>query len=337
MIDWVTARLPCTNTGDICDGKVIKLNADDSEIEWTTQTRLSLTGSHDSSISIRSLTENTIEILGNPAKWLQGHNLFGSNDLRLLMWVFFNRLIEFYDIGLNPTIQDLERIKEGRYTVSRVDINETWLLKNKAEVMAWIRSAGEKVSMPYRGKGVFSGDTLYWGKGSKYFYLKCYSKGDEINRKKSNFPDALRIPQMLEYAECSLRLELVLCSNFLRTTHLNMPCDWLLDTPKMLLTSHVRSLEMSSQFILSDEVLDTLPRKLRLYYKAWLSGEDLRLELSKPTFYRIRKQLKEYDIDIALVRDVEKPLNNVVPLIRVLEAEPVGIPDWAYEKNLVAC
>ena len=30
--------------------------------------------------------------------------------------------------------------------------------------MAWIRSAGEKMSMPYRGKGVFSGDTLYWGK-----------------------------------------------------------------------------------------------------------------------------------------------------------------------------
>ena len=45
------------------------------------------------------------------------------------MWVFFNRLIEFYDIGLNPTIQDLEKNKEGRYTVSRVDINETWLLK----------------------------------------------------------------------------------------------------------------------------------------------------------------------------------------------------------------
>ena len=70
------------------------------------------------------------------------------------MWVFFNRLIEFYDIGLNPTIQDLERIKEGRYTVSRVDINETWFLKNRTEVLAWIRSAGEKMSMPYRGKGV---------------------------------------------------------------------------------------------------------------------------------------------------------------------------------------
>ena len=65
MIDWVTARLPCSNSGQICDGQVVKLNAERSEIEWTTQTRLSLTGSHDSSISIRSLTHQTIEISGN--------------------------------------------------------------------------------------------------------------------------------------------------------------------------------------------------------------------------------------------------------------------------------
>ena len=51
----------------------------------------------------------------------------------------------------------------------------------------------------------------------------------------------------------------------------------------------------------------------------------------------LEKQLKEYDINIELVRDVDKPVDNVVPLIRILEAEPVGIPDWAYEQNLVAC
>ena len=253
------------------------------------------------------------------------------------MWVFFNRLIEFYDIGLNPTIQDLERIKEGRYTVSRIDINETWFLNSRSEVLAWIRAAGEKMSMPYRGKGVFSGDTLYWGKGSKYYYLKCYSKGDEINGKKSNFPDALRTPQMLEYADRALRLELVLCSKALREWHINMPCVWSVDMPKMLLLTHVRGLDMSNNFKLDDEVLNALPTKLRAYYKLWLMGEDLRVELPKRTYYRIRKQLKEYDIDIALVRDIEKPVDNVVPLIRVLEAEPVGIPDWAYEQNLVAC
>ena len=337
MIDWVTARLPCQNSGDICDGKVIKINADDTAIEWTTQTRLSLTGSHDSSISIRSVTENTIEISGNPAKFLQGHTLFGSNDLRLLMWVFFETLLSMYDIGLNPTIQDLQAIKEGRYTVSRVDINETWFLKNRSEVMAWIRAAGQKMSMPYRGKGVFSGDTLYWGKGSKYFYLKCYSKGDEINRKKSNYPDDLRTPKMLEYADKALRLELVLCSKALREWHINMPCDWLPDMPKMLLLTHVRSLEMSNNFTLDDDVLDALPTKLRLYYKAWLRGDDLRQDLPARTYYRIRKQLKEYDINIELVRDVDKPVDNVIPLIKILEAEPVGVPDWAYEQGLVAC
>ena len=48
----------------------------------------------------------------------------------------------------------------------------------------------------------------------------------------------------------------------------------------------------------------------------------------------LENSLKEYDINIELVRDVDKPVDNVVPLIRILEAEPVGIPDWAYEAKL---
>ena len=32
------------------------------------------------------------------------------------------------------------------------------------------------------------------------------------------------------------------------------------------------------------------------------------------------------------MRDVKEDTNNVIPLMRVLEAEPVGIPDWAIEK-----
>ena len=335
MIDWVTAKLPCNNK--LRSGCVAKLDAD-GNVEWLTQSFMSVEGSHESSVGIKSLTPQTIQISGNPAKWLQGHNLFGTNDLKTLMALFFSRLYEaMADEGLNPTIEQCEAIEKGIYTVSRVDINETWFLNNQYDVKAWIRAAGSKVSMPHRGKGVFSGDTLYWGKGSKYYSLKCYSKGDEINGKKSNFPDVLRTPEMLEYADRALRLELTLCSKALREWHLNMPCNWTLETPKMLLLQVVRSLDMSNNFKLSDKVLDSLPRKLRTYYKLWLYGEDLRQEMSRPTFYRVRKQLQAYDIDIALVRDVDKPADNVIPLIRVLEAEPVGIPDWAYEQGLVAC
>ena len=335
MIDWVTAKLPCNNS--LRSGCVAKLDSE-GNVEWLSQSWLPVEGSYSTNFMVKSLTPETIQVSGNPAKWLQGHNLFGTNDLRKLMHLFFLSLHEtLADEGLNPTIEQSERIEKGLYTVSRVDINETWHLDNQADVKSWIRAAGQKISMPYRGKGVFSGDTLYWGKGSKYFYLKCYSKGDEINSKKSNFPNELRTPQMLEYADKALRLELVLCSKALREFHINQPCVWSPDTARMLLLSHVKSLDMSNNFKLSDEKLESLPRKLRTYYKLWLHGEDLRSELSKPTYYRIRKQLKEYDIDIALVRDLDKPADNVIPLIRVLEAEPVGIPDWAYEQNLVAC
>ena len=93
---------------------------------------------------------------------------------------------------------------------------------------------------------------------------------------------------------------------------------------------------MNNNFKLDDKLLDSLPRRLRTYYKLWLHGEDLRQEMTKPTFYRVRRELKEYDIDIALVRDVEKPV-EVVPLIKILEAQPVGIPYWAFEQGLVVC
>lgn len=335
MIDWVTAKLPCNN--NLRSGCVAKLDAD-GNVEWLTQSFMSVEGSHESSVGIKSLTPQTIQISGNPAKWLQGHNLFGTNNLVELMAQFFSQLYEIMaEEGLNPTIEQCEAINEGRYTISRVDINETWFLKNQYDVKAWIRAAGEKMSMPYRGKGVFSGDTLYWGKGSKYYFLKCYSKGDEINSKKSNFPTELRTPEMLEYADKALRLELTLCSKALREWHLNQPCNWAQDTARMLLLQVVRTLDMSNNFKLSSEITRGLPTGLRLAYLAWFNGEDLRTILPKNTFYRYRRKLKEYDVDIVLVRDIDKPVDNVIPLIRVLEADPVGIPDWAYEQGLVAC
>src|SRR5699024_12557705 len=50
------------------------------------------------------------------------------------------------------------------------------------------RSALElSARLKHRGAGQFKGDTLYWGKGSSRWFLKCYHKGDEINRKKSNY------------------------------------------------------------------------------------------------------------------------------------------------------
>lgn len=332
MIDWVSVVLQCDNK--LKTGCIAKLDAK-GDVEWLTLSVIPVCGSYDVNIMLKPVSETRVAVSGNPAKWLQGHNLFGINDLRRLMVLFFDKLVKVLD-DLTPTIEQFEQVLKGQYHLTRVDINETWFLRNQADVNAWIRAAGEKMSLQYRGKGVFSGDTLYWGKSSKYWVMKCYSKGNEINSKKSNFPADLRTPKMLEYADKALRLEVSIKSSFLRQTQLCDGQHWDKKTAKMLLLTCMKGLDMSNNFTLSDDVVCSLPTRMRTAYLAWCGGADLRAILPKNTFYRYRRELKKYDIDIALVRDKDQQPSKVVPLIKVLEAEPVGIPDWAYDEGLVA-
>ena len=337
MIDWVTMKISCDHDGIISNGEVVSLSKDGDSIEWSLVKYLPVVGSHDATISIRSITQHTIEISGNPTKWLQGHNLFGTNDLKLLVWLFFKELAKIPELKLSPTMEQLKSIKNGNYTLSRIDINETWHLNNRSEVLAWIRAAGQKMRLKHRGAGQFRGDTLYWGKGSRRWILKCYSKGDEIDGKKSNFPNDLRTPEMLDYADKALRIELTLKSNQLREWLLHDGSIWTPETAKMLLLELMKGLEMSNNMRLTDDIVKSLPSGMAMAYLSWWHGSDLKQILSKNTFYRYRRKLKEYDIDIGIMRDVQEDTNNVIPLIRVLEAAPVGIPDWAYEQKLVAC
>lgn len=337
MIDWVTMKIKCDHDGIISNGEVVSLSKDGDSIEWSLVKYLPVVGSHDATISIRSITQQTIEVSGNPVKWLQGHNLFGTNDLKALIWAFFNELLKIPELKLKPSLQQLHAIKSGKLTISRIDINETWFLNSREEVLAWIDAAGQKMRLKHRGAGQFQGDTLYWGKSSRRWSIKCYSKGDEINSKKSNFPDALRTPEMLAYADRALRLELTLRSNQLREWLLHDVSHWSADTGKMLLLGLIKGLEMSDNMRLSDEKLKNLKPSVKMAYFAWLGGQDLKQELKRPTFYRYRSQLKELGIDIGIPKDLNQEDSKVIPLMRVLEAEPVGIPDWAIEQGLVVC
>ena len=85
---------------------------------------------------------------------------------------------------------------------------------------------------------------------------------------------------------------------------------------------------MTTTRTLSDEFLATLTTSQRLAYSAWLAGEDLRAILPNGSFYRLRNKLLPHGIDVSLIQSSER--SNVVPLVRVLEAVPAGVPDWAY-------
>lgn len=304
--------------------------------EWVCNKKLSVDGSHSSKIQLQSHTENLIYFTGNPVKFLQGHNLFGTNDIRHLMRLFFDELLtdKHKALGLCPDPFQYDLIQDGHYELTRVDINESWHLNNSREVQAWIRAVGETAYLKHRGAGQFSGDTAYFGKNSRRWGLKCYSKGNEIKAKDHKLPPELCIPEMLEYADKSLRIEAFIRQLELKRRDLHILSNWDIDTPTELLLECISKLELSDVYMLDESVLDTLPPRLRMTYNAWLNGEDLKSIYTQRTFYRVRKEMEKYGIDISTKSPKEK--NNVIPLIRVLEAKPVGIPDWAYEKGLVA-
>ena len=93
-------------------------------------------------IQVKSHTDSTIWISGNPTKFLQGHNIFGTDDLRYLMSKIFDSLLKHEDLGLYPTEEQYQAIQDGDYILKRVDLNQSWHLKDRETVLAWIRAAG---------------------------------------------------------------------------------------------------------------------------------------------------------------------------------------------------
>lgn len=334
MIDYVSGFFPCKHDpSKLVSGFVMSFDSLGNQ-EWVCNKKLSVEGSYSSKIQIKSHTENLVYFTGNPVKFLQGHNLFGTNDIRHLMRLFFDKLLEQSPLGLCPDPFQYDLIQDGHYELTRVDINESWHLNNSREVQAWIRAVGETAYLKHRGAGQFTGDTAYFGKNSRRWGLKCYSKGLEILAKGHKLPPELCIPEMLEYADKALRIEAFIRQLELKRRGLNLVSNWDIDTPTELLLECISKLELSDVYMLDESVLDTLPPRLRMTYNAWLNGEDLKSIYTQRTFYRVRKEMEKYGIDISSKSPKEK--NNVIPLIRVLEAKPVGIPDWAYERNLVA-
>ncbi len=335
MIDWVTCELPLTHA-PLESGAVFKVDAS-GEVEWQTRCRVQVQGSHESSVQVRSVGADgeghatAIRFSGNPSKFLQGHNIFGSDDLVSLMYDTYLKLCRA--LAITPMLSDLRAVKQGAYPLSTVDINQSFELRTRQEVLAWIRAA-EYTSKTRHGRPSMKGSTLYWGKSSQRWALKSYSKGEEIEAPKHKLPTSLETTPLAQWADNKLRIELRLKKKALSELDITHAGQLTIDRARALFNDFLRKLEMNEQIALSSEKQMQLPQRLRATYILWRSGEDLRHTLAKPTYYRHRKELLEYGIDIAL-RAQSSERANVVPLIRILEAQPMTVPSWAFDQGLV--
>lgn len=336
MIDWLTLLVPCAHPALVHGGHVVSLS-EHGEIQWRTTRRQSVEGSYASGLQVRSATHTAdpcthLEISGNPVKFFQGHNLWGSDDLHALAVAAVEAVA--CAIGATPSDADRDAWAKGDMQITRVDCTESFHLNNRAEVLAWLRSAEQTAHLSHRGRGqLCKGSTLYFGKNSRRWSLKLYAKGQEIQAKGHGNDVVLGLPSAVEWADKTLRAELTLRSMELKRMNLDQVHHWIEhdDAPvpmtQKLLHERLGNMTMTTTAHLSAEVMETLKPTLRVVAQAWESGADLRATLPCSSFYRHRRGLLPHGIDIATRLPVG--VSNVVPLHRVLEAKPATVPDWA--------
>ncbi|HCX6121520.1 TPA: Replication-associated protein G2P [Escherichia coli] len=342
MIDWLTLRIPCDHSREIAGGAMVSYKDAwdfDAGADWCFTKPLAVVGSHDANVRLKTSgfsnegqSGTELHIDGNLVKFFQGHNLFGSCDIVGLVCDFMDHICSMESLGLHPTDFQKQAWRRGLFKLSRVDVTSMYRLNNRNDVLSWISSAEYSSTMAHRGRGQLTkGSTLYFGKHSRRWSLKFYSKGQEVNCKGHSLP--LELPsrdKLLAYAEPALRSELTLRSMTLKETDLQLAANWPRNAEGItrIFEKYLAGLNMSDTRTIPAEQLAELPSGARLAYQSWLEGHDLKNMLPHNTFYRHRRALLTLGVDIATVLPREK--SNVVPLVRVLEAIPMGIPDWAY-------
>jgi II/X family phage/plasmid replication protein len=323
MVDFLSVEIPCDLPGPIRGGSMVKLTRD-GEVEWETSTRLMVEGSWDARCSIRAVSLETLEISGNVTKFLQGHNLYGPADPIQLLRLFLDRVQPLlWPEGMPPI--DVEAA-----SISRIDCTSNLLLATPGDVLSFIRAAEQRGNCSHRGRGVLKGEgTLVYGdatgKRAKAWQLTFYSKGLEVAKHPLPAPMMER-EDVLEWVNRLLRVEVRVRTPELKRLGLRMVADWGPGSVEAVWREKLARIDLMEGAVMACSEFEGVPARLLDTYDAWCAGRDLRVGRSRASWYRVRKQMKEtFGVDVSIA----PPKTNVVPLRRIVVAEPACRPRWA--------
>lgn len=335
MIDWVSGVINLKHKV-IEAGRFISIDSDGS-VEFESVKKRSFQGSYSTNFVCKSqgaVDDNgyshELYFTGNPSKFLQGHNVFGSSDVKSLLFGVFSS--EFINQHLKADLSQLSAsIKKTK--VTRIDVTDSLQFDNRNQVRAYINQLSA-IAHTRNGRPAQKGWTLSFNPGSRRWKLKVYSKGDELDAHKlhRDFPHKDFIKQQ---ADSLCRVELRLHSLELAENGINSVNELTQEKLAEIYAEYVGRVQMSEKLDITPEEIQALPWSLKATYNNWKGGIDLLASMKPSTYRRHRLQLREkVGIDISRPHQ-EAQVSNIVPLRQVVNARNYSIPLEAFNKDLV--
>lgn len=335
-------RISYRSPGDIdLKGNVVV----DEEVIGESFTSAWIQGSHDSKLQLRS-DGNTLSIKGNPGRWNRPENLFNFGFEETI--ALTNKIVAKEGFPLNSfhrgerdpytksqlaamDIKAGDQLPEEPWTGSRVwsiHLTQNYITgsaKNAKAVIDW----ADTQSVARVKKSRLGATTLIWG-SIKYCQTELYIKADEMlaHCKTPEARAAMRLSAAYQYAEENgiIRLEVKCAKDFLKHENLTYLGNWNMGTVTRIFKEKAEVLERCALAEAADDadIIAALPRKVRVHAAAWFNGIDVAPLMSRATFFRHAKVLRDYGIDISEVRNI----TVIRPKMREISISPAVIPSW---------
>jgi hypothetical protein len=300
MIDWFSGLIGYEGQ-QILPNTVLERDNKTGEELWTIDKRVPVEGSYSAKIQVKpglptrdmllasehlslECAPVCLEISGNPSKFLQGHNVFGPS-VRSLQPVL-TEVIRRFPAEIRP--QDADSPLDPAMHRTRADVTTSIDFKSHKEVHEYLRFL-ESSTRSRHGRAQVSGDTVYWGLGSRHWKMKCYCKFCEL---KEHLPgEYIQRENLKAWTEGKLRMELELHTSELKNRG-TLTEELIWDYFSRIGVSNMKK---------GKPVIPNLRGASELTFMKWQAGVDVRFSMTKPSFYRQRSNiLKETGLDISL-------------------------------------
>lgn len=325
QVDWLTAEVAPTflPQARLFDTGTVAAMAPGGVVEWMKAKLLAVEGSHDTRLMVVSRDGVSATLTGNPVKFFQGHNLFGSDDAVGLF--FAAGLAVREQVGNFPGPSTWGAYEFSGPKFSRIDITRSYRFPTQAQARAWLRDVASTARTRH-GAAMCKEGTVYYGKQSRRWSWKVYSKADEISASGRMHRIARSVlgadkSALEDWAQGVVRFELTLRGmelaehGFAEGRTLTPACLavlWQRYFERVTFNRNGEDCDMADRATASPQALGYLAR--------WRLGEDLRVTMNERVFRRWRSRiLQEHGIDIAV-----KPLPSGERSQVGAELDPAG-------------